>query len=180
MRGANFQRHLVVGAEVDGLDVAPGPQIPEVDAVAVFVRQQILRHDSVLELRRQPPLARHHVVAWQVPPEIIVHCLGAAIEFPPSEHLERLAIHDEDAGRSIGAVLAAPAERRNVDAFRPAVNGVGPRVSGLFEDFLRLDDLVNRCLGGIRLGIDDIDAGRPHAGNDEIAAFEEGVSGERR
>src|SRR4029450_12434768 len=99
--------------------------------------------------------------------------------FPPSEHLERLAIHDEDAGRSVGAVLAATAERRNVDAFRPAMNRMGPRVSGLLEDLLRLDDLVYRRLGGIRLGIDDVDAGRGHAGDNEITAFEESMPRQR-
>src|SRR5689334_9853366 len=106
--------------------------------------------------------------------------LWPAIELPPSEHLECLAIHDEDAGRSVGTVLAATAERRDVNAFRPAMNGVWPRVSRLPEDFLRLDDLVDRCLGGVRLGIDDVDAGRPQAGNDEIAALKEGVAGQRR
>jgi len=169
----------MVGAEIDSLDVAPGPQIPEVDPMAVFVGEQIFRHDAVLELRRQCPLARHHVVARQVPPEVIMQGLRTAIELPPSEHLKGLAIHDEDAGRSVGAVLAAAAERRDVNAFRSAMNRVWPRVSRLPEDFLRLDDLVDRRLGGVWLGIDDVDAGRPHAGNDEIATLEEGVSGQR-
>src|SRR5205814_1616803 len=53
-------------------DVPPGPEIPEVDPMAILVRKQVLRHDPVLVLRRQPPLARHHVVARQVPPEVIV------------------------------------------------------------------------------------------------------------
>ena len=122
VRGPHFQRHLMVGAEIDGLHVSPGPQIPEVDPMAIFVGEQILRHDPVLELRRQRPLARHHVVARQIPPEVIMQCLRTAIDLPPSEDLECLAVHDEDAGRSIGAVLAAAAERADVDAFRPAVD----------------------------------------------------------
>jgi hypothetical protein len=72
VRRAHLQPHLMVGAEIDRLDVSTGPKIPEMDAMAILVREQILRHDPVLELRWQPPLARHHVVARQVPPEVIV------------------------------------------------------------------------------------------------------------
>ena len=34
--GRTLQRHLMVGAEIDRLDVAPGPQIPKVDVVAML------------------------------------------------------------------------------------------------------------------------------------------------
>ena len=180
MRGTYLQRHLMVGAEVDRLDVSPRPQIPEMDPMAVFVRQQILWHDPVLELRGQRPLAGHHVIAWQIPPEIIVQRLRTAIELPPPEDIECLAVHDEDAGRSVGAGFAAAAERADVDAFRPAVDGVGPRVAGLVEDFLRLDDFVNLRFCGVRLGIDDVNPGGADARNDEIATLEECVTGERR
>src|ERR1700739_4458794 len=47
--GPPSQRHLVVCAEIECLDVAPGPEVPEVDPMAVPVREQILRHDPVLE-----------------------------------------------------------------------------------------------------------------------------------
>ena len=40
--------------------------------------------------------------------------LGTAIDLPAPENLEGLAIHDEDAGRAIGAILAATAERGKV------------------------------------------------------------------
>src|SRR5215216_6161489 len=97
----------MVGAEIDRLDVAPGPEIPKMDPMAILVREQVLWDDTVLELRRQPPLARHHVVARQVPPEIIVQFLGSAVDLPAAEDVKRLAVHDEDARRSIGAVLPA-------------------------------------------------------------------------
>jgi hypothetical protein len=106
--------------------------------------------------------------------------LRTAVDLPPAQHLEGQAIHDEDAGRPIGTVLAAAAERADIDAVRPAVNGVRPRVAGLFEDFLGLDDLVNPGLRRIRLGIDDVNPRGPDAGDDEIAPLEEGVPGERR
>ena len=57
VRGTNLERHLMIGAEIDGLDVAPRSQIPEMDAMAIFVGQQVLWHDAVLELGRQSPLA---------------------------------------------------------------------------------------------------------------------------
>src|ERR1700730_1215077 len=76
VRGPHLKRHVVIGAKIYCLDVAPSPEIPEVDPMAILVREQILRHDPVLELRRPRPLARHHVVARQVPPEVIVQVLG--------------------------------------------------------------------------------------------------------
>jgi hypothetical protein len=56
-------RHLVIGTKVDGLEITPGPKIPEMDPVAIFVREQILADDPVFELRRQRTFARHQVVA---------------------------------------------------------------------------------------------------------------------
>src|SRR4029077_18760420 len=97
----------MVGTEMHRLNATTGPEIPEVDPMAVLVREKILRHDPILELRRQPPLARHHVVARQVPPEVIVQGLEATIDLPASENIKRLAVHNEDAGRPIGAILAA-------------------------------------------------------------------------
>jgi hypothetical protein len=80
--GPHLQRHLVIGAEIDGLDVAARPQIPEMHVMAVFVGQQILGDDAVLELRRQAPFAGDHVVARQVPPEIVVQLLRPAVDLP--------------------------------------------------------------------------------------------------
>src|SRR3982074_523848 len=122
----------MIGAEIDRLNVTSVPEIPEVDSMAIFVREQILRHDPLLELRRQPPLARHHIIAWQVPPEVIVQGLGTTIDLPASEDIECLAVHDEDAGRPIGTVLATPPESAEVNPFRPPMARVRPRVAGLF------------------------------------------------
>src|SRR5262249_30222121 len=105
---------------------APATEIPEMKRMAIFVRKQVLRHDPVLELRRQRPLARHHVVARQVPPEVVVQPLWSAVELPAAEDIECFAIHEEDAGRSVGSVLTAAAERADIDAFGPAVDRMGP------------------------------------------------------
>jgi hypothetical protein len=56
MRRADLERHLVIGPEIDRLHIATGA-IPEVEMVAVFVREQVFRDGTVLELRRQPPFA---------------------------------------------------------------------------------------------------------------------------
>src|SRR5260370_1837823 len=100
--------------------------------MAILVREEVLRHDPILELRRQRPLARHHVIAWQVPPEVIVQGLGTTIDLPASEDIECLAVHDEDSRRPIGAVLATATESADVNTFRPAMDRVRPRVTGLF------------------------------------------------
>ena len=138
-------------------------EIPEVHPVAVPVGEQVFGNDAVLELRRQPPFARHHVVARQVPPEIVVELLRAAIDLPAPENLEGLAVHDEDAGRAFGAVRPAAAERADVDALGAAMHGVRPGVARLSKHLLRLDHLVDLGLVGCGLGIDDVDARRAHA-----------------
>ena len=137
--------------------------------MAIFVREQIFRDDPVLELRRQPPFAGHHVVAWQVPPEIIVQGLGTTVDLPASENIECLTVHNEDAGRAVGTILAAATKRADINAFRSAMDGVGSRVAGLFKNFLGLNDLVDMCLGGVRLGIHHINPRGPDARNDQVA-----------
>ena len=84
--------------------------------------------------------------------------LQAAVQFVTADHFERFAIHDEDAGRAVRAVRAPAPKRRNINAFRTAMNGVRPRIASLGENFLRLDDLVNLRLGRIGLGVDHVDA----------------------
>lgn len=180
VRRPHFECHLVLRAEVDRLHVATRAQVPEVQTVTVAVGEQVFRHDAVFELRRQRPFARHHVVARQVPPEVVVLVLRAAVDFPAAEHVEGLAVHDEDAGRAVGAVLACAAERADVDAFRAAVDRVRPRVAGLREHFVGLDDLVDARLRRMRLRVDHVDARRAQARNDQEAALEKGVARQRR
>src|SRR5947209_16340187 len=106
--------------------------------------------------------------------------LRTAINFPAPKNLERLAIHDEDAWRAGGAVLAAAAERADIDAFRSAMNRVRPRIAGLLEHLLGLDDLVDLGLRRIGLGVDDINARGADAGDDQVAPLEKGVAGQGR
>ena len=44
----------MIGAEVDRLHILARTQVPEVDAVAVLVGEQIFRHDAVLDCGGSP------------------------------------------------------------------------------------------------------------------------------
>src|SRR5579883_490294 len=166
MSRANLERHLMVGAEIDSLHMASSPQIPEMDAVTIFVGKQVLRNETVLKLWRQRPLTRDHIVARQVPPKVIMQLLGTAIDLPAPENVEGLAIHDEDTGRTVRAVLAAATQRTDINALRPAMNRVWPRVPGFLENFFRLNDFVDLSLGRIGLCVDDVDTRGAYAWND--------------
>src|SRR5450755_1217903 len=97
------------------------------NTVPIPIGQQVFGDDAVLELRRQAPLAGNHIVARQVPPEVVVQLLRPALDLPPAEDLEILAVQQEDSGRAQGAVGAAAAERADVDTLRSAVNRVRAR-----------------------------------------------------
>ena len=179
MRRADFQRHLVVFAQIEGLHHLAPAQVPEVDRMAIFVGHQILGHDAVFILRRQAPFRADHVIARQVPPEIIVLVLRATVHFIAADDVERLAIHDEDARGAVGAVLAAAAQCADINAFGAAVDGVRTGIAGLGEQFLGFDDLVDLGVPRI-LDVDHIDARAADAGDDQVAAFQKGVPGQGR
>src|SRR5205085_2368549 len=101
-------------------------------------------------------------------------------DLPAAEDVKRLAVHDEHARWPIGAILTAAAERADVDAFGTAMDSVGPRIAGLLEDLVGLDDLVNFCLGWIGLRIHDINARGAEAGDDQVAPLQERMARERR
>ena len=98
---------------------------------------------------------------------------------PSGRDIERLAAHDEDAGRTFCAILTAAAKRADVNPFRPAMDGMGPRIARLPEYLRRLEDRMDLRLGRMRLGI-HIDARRADAWNDQIAPLKECVASERR
>ena len=47
MGRADFQCHLVVFTQINRLDIGPVAQVPEMDAVTVFVRKQVFGHYPV-------------------------------------------------------------------------------------------------------------------------------------
>src|SRR6185312_2741235 len=131
----------VICAEVDRLHEAARMEVPEVQPVTIPVREQILGDQPVLELRRQPPLARDHVVVRNVPPEVVAQPLVAALQLPAPENLERLAVEQEDPWDTVSPVGALAAESADVDALRPAVHSVWPGVAGPADQLLRFDHL---------------------------------------
>ncbi len=126
------------------------------------------------------PFGTDHIVARQVPPEIVMLVLVAPVDLVAADDVEAVAVHDENAGRARGAVLAAAPERRDINAVRPAMDGVRPRIAGLGEDLFGLDDLVNLRRRRAALHVHHIDPRRPDAGNDEIAALPERMAVHRR
>jgi len=60
------------------------------------------------------------------------------------------------------------------------MHGVRARITSLAHDLFRLDGLDQGRRARIGLGIDDIDARRADAGNDEIAALEVHMARQRR
>src|SRR5215467_15156152 len=106
--------------------------------------------------------------------------LGSAIYFPTTEDVKRLAVHDEDARRPIGAILSAAAEGADVNPRRTTMDRVRPRVARFIEHFLGLDDLVNFRLCGGGLRIYDINARGAEPWDDQVAPLEKRVARERR
>src|SRR5262249_38717226 len=110
----------------------------------------------------------------------VMQVLRSAVDLPAAQNVEGFAVHDENPRRPLGAILAAPAERADVDAFRTAMHRVGPRIARSLKYRLGLDDLVNRRLSGIGLRIDDIDARGAKPGDDQVTPFVKGVASERQ
>jgi hypothetical protein len=59
------------------------------------------------------------------------------------------------------------------------MDGVGPGIAGLGEDLFGFDDLVDLGLERL-LHVDDVDARRPDAGDDQVTPFQKRVAGQRR
>src|SRR5262245_37946816 len=71
-----------------------------------------------------------------------------------------------------GAVSRGVAERRDVNAVRPAMHRMGPAVARRLDELFRLDDLVEFWIARIRLGVDDVDARGAKARHDQIAPLD--------
>ncbi|GBD18865.1 hypothetical protein HRbin27_01365 [bacterium HR27] len=159
----------MVRADIECLKPATPVQVPNMNTVTVFPGQEFLSEYAVFDHPRCAPLARDHRVVAEVPPEVVVEILVATIDLPPSEHLERVMVEDENA---TGAFSFRSPECRNVDAVRTAVHGVGPGVIGALVKFFRLDHLDDARCGRIFLRIEDRDVRTPDVRDDEVAAFD--------
>ena len=137
--------------------------------MAVFVAQQEVGLQAVFDHVRRAPLAGEHGVETEMPPEVVMEYLRAAIHLPLAQHVERFAVEHEDAA---GTVAVGRAERADVEAFRAAMHRVRARVVRAGEHFLRLDHLGNRRHSRVRLGVDDVNARGAQPGHDQITALD--------
>ena len=169
VRRAQLEHQLMLLAEVDLLQVLALGEIPEVQLAAVLAAEQHLGHQPVLERVGGAPFAGHHGVVAEMPPGVVGEVLRPAIDLPAPERLEALVIHHEHAARSL-AILAA--ERRHVDAARPAMHGVRARIAGLLGDLLRLDHLDDLRIARVGLGVEDVDARGAQARHHQIAPLD--------
>ena len=166
VRGTQLEHHLLLGAELESLQVTTTVEIPDVQCVAILASQEHLRDHAVLHHLRCAPLAGDHRVVTEVPPEVVRQVLRPTILLPGPFDLECFRVEDEDAA---GAVAVGVAQRVDVDAIGPAVRGVRAAVAGLAKDFLGFDHLDQARLPRVRRGIEDVDSRRSHARHHEIA-----------
>src|SRR5690606_29195739 len=116
----------------------------------------------------QTPFAGDERIVAEVPPGVIGELLRPAVDLPSSEDLEGVMIHQEDAAWCSTLGIG---ERRDIDALRAAMDGVGARVAGTLGDLAWLDHLHDLRVSGIGLGIEDVDARGAQPRHDEIAAL---------
>ena len=173
VRRPELQEHLVLGSDVDRRVEPALSEVPEMKPVAVFVREQVLGHDPVLELLRRAPFAAHQHVLSQVPPEVIGEFLRSTMDFPGTDHVETEVVQQEDASRTVRAVRRT--QRADVDRVGAAMYGVGPAVPGPFHEVVGLDDLDDVRRGGVRPGIHNVNARRAKTRQDQVAPFQVGM-----
>ena len=176
MGRAQLEHELMVAAQIDFLQVLALVQVPEVQPASVLAAEQDFGNQTVLEGIRCSPLAGHHRVVAEVPPEIIGQFLGTAIDLPFAEDVEAFGIEQENPA---GRLAFGVAESIDVDAFRSAVDRVHPGIAGFLGDLLGLDHLHDLRIARIGLGIEDVQSRRAQARHDEVAPLHVRVRGVR-
>ena len=176
VRGPQLEHHLVLGAEVDLLDVLALLEVPDVELVAVLVAQQQLGIEAVLDHVRRAPLGGDDRALVEVPPEVVGQLLRPAVLLPGALDREVLVVEQEDPA---GAVAVGVAERGDVDPVGAAVDRVRARVARLARDLLGLDDLGQLRRLRVVLDVDDVDARGAQARHEQVAALDVGMRGPR-
>ena len=166
MQPAHLEGNEPLLAEVDRLLQRARLEVPEVDALAVPARAHVLQVEPRLVGVRLAELGRDEHVPARLVPEVVVERRVLAAVLPAALELERLRIDDGEAAR---AVAVRVAQHRHDDVVaRHAVDGVRARVSGLPDHVRRLDHLLDRRPARIVGDVDDVEARRAKAGNDEV------------
>ena len=99
--GRSSSDHLVLGAEVDALQVRARGEVPEVQGVAVLPAEQQLGDQAVLDHRRGAPLAGDQRVLVEVPPGVVGEVLRAAVGLPGAQDVERGVVEQGDPARAV-------------------------------------------------------------------------------
>src|SRR5215207_4283678 len=141
-------------AQIEGLHVAPPLQVPEVEAVAVLAIEQQLRLHPGLDHARRTPLTADEGVVAEVPPEVVVQLLLAAVDLPAAKDIEGVVIEHEDATRSS---TIRRTQGTDIDAVGSAVDGVPLGVPRLGRRLLRLDRLDDLGPQRVGLSVDDVE-----------------------
>ena len=172
MGRAQFQHHLLLGAEIERLHMPPFAHIPNVEMVSILTGKQFFRDETVFHHPGRPPLAGDHGVLGDVPPEVIGQRLRGTLFFPRSFDRKGLVVEGKDAA---GTVAIGRAERVDIDVIRATVDGVRATVATLFVDLFCFDHLDNARLARVGLGVDDINARRTQPRQQQITPLDMGV-----
>src|SRR5581483_12304970 len=138
VRRSELEHHLVLRPEVECLQVAALAEIPDVERMAVAALEQQIRIEPALHHIRRAPLAGEHRVVAQVPRKIVRQLLGATVDLPAPEHLERIVVEQKDATRRIAI---SRAERADVRSLGAAMDGMRAAIAGAAGQLIGLDDL---------------------------------------
>src|SRR5580704_8107352 len=138
VRGAKLERHLLFGTQIQSLQVAALAQIPHMQRMPVAALQENVRVDAVFHHARSSPLAGDHGVVTQVPPEVVRQILRATIDFPFSQNLKAVRIHDKNSAR---ALTGSGAKRAAKNSLGTAMHGVRAAVAGAFGEDIRFNHL---------------------------------------
>src|ERR1700704_1589213 len=103
-----------------------------------------------------------------MPPKIVMQKLRAAVHLPLTENLECFAIEHKNAAR---AVTIRCSKRTHVNAFRPAMNRVRPRIISARKNFFRFDYFHDLRLSRIWLRVDDVNTRGSESGHNEITTL---------
>src|SRR4029450_12124485 len=149
--------------------MASSAQVPSVYLMAVFATQEQIGLQSAFDHVRCPPLAGEQRVESQMPPEIVLKKLGAAVHLPLAQDVKCLAIEHENAAWAIA--IGCP-KGADVNTFRPTVNSMRTRIIGTRQDFFRFDHLDDLRLPRIRLCVYDMHTRRAQPRHNQVTSLD--------
>src|SRR6185437_9437349 len=107
-----------------------------------------------------------------MPPEVIREVLWTAFGLPGATDTEVVRVERKDTTRPLAIWRT---ERADVDGIGSAVDGVWSAVSRARRHFFRRDDLHQRWLARIGLGVEDVKARGAQAWHEQVTPLHVGV-----